>query len=60
MGTYYVERLANGLTFIRCRRSGLSGCYGTRCGTYRHGDLRITALEALRAMGRSRGQPFGQ
>lgn len=52
MGAYYVERLANGLTYIRCRRSGLSGCYGTRCGTYRHGDLRITALEALRAMGR--------
>jgi hypothetical protein len=42
---YAVERLANGLVRIRCRHSGLAGCY-TPDGTYQFGDLRIPAATA--------------
>lgn len=37
--SYSVETMGNGLTLIRCRKSGLRGCYATRNGQYRHGDL---------------------
>jgi hypothetical protein len=42
-GEYSVEALPNGLVHIRCRKSGLTGCY-SRDTQYRHGDLRLSTF----------------
>lgn len=34
------QRMPNGLTHVRCRRSGLTGLYVTATGAYHAGDLR--------------------
>ncbi len=39
MSQYYVERMGNGMIYVKDRVSGLSGCFNSDW-TYRHGDLR--------------------
>lgn len=47
---YFVERLPNGFTLIRCRHSGLQGMYDTRSGAYAFGELLIENREAILAI----------
>jgi len=37
--------MPNGLTFVKCRRSGLTACYVTATGRKAHGDLPIRTLQ---------------
>lgn len=40
--SYYIDHMANGLTFVRSRRSGLKCCLVTATGQYHHGDLQLS------------------